>query len=56
MIKPNQYWIASGKKIDDIINSQDSIFEDEYILEGQTYLGFEILITSISDNKILAKI
>lgn len=33
-----------------------SIFEDKYILEGQTYIGFGILIISTIDNKVVTKI
>lgn len=37
-------------------NFKYSIFEDKYVLEGQTYTGFGILITSIADNMVVAKI
>lgn len=37
-------------------NFQYSIFEGEYVLEGQAYIGFGILITSITDNEVIAKL
>lgn len=37
-------------------NFQYSICEGEYVLEGQTYVGFGILITSATANEIIAKI
>ena len=33
-----------------------SILEDKYNLEGETHIGFGILITSTTDNKIITKI
>jgi len=37
-------------------NFMYSIFEDSYILEDQTYIGFGILIISTIDNKVVTKI
>ena len=33
-----------------------SIFNDEYNLEGETHIGFGILITSTTDNKVITRI
>ena len=33
-----------------------SAFKDKYNLEGETHIGFGILITSTTDNKVITKI
>lgn len=37
-------------------NFMYSIFEDKYILEGQPYISFGILIISTIDSKVVTKI
>lgn len=37
-------------------NFHYSIFEGEYVLEGQTYIGFGILITSTTNNEVITKV
>lgn len=33
-----------------------SIFEDEYILNGEMHIGFGILITSTTNNEVVTKV
>ena len=37
-------------------NFHYAVFEGDYALEGQTHIGFGIIITSTTDNMIIAKI
>lgn len=58
MIEPDKYWVSSGQKIDDIINTQDIIMFDwsknqanDYIkLSESFYNAAQIIVTEIVDN------